>query len=71
MVYYRILNIVPYAIQYYLVISESPYLTRSATGTSLVVQWLRLCDSTSGGVALITGWGTKIPHAKWCCQINK
>ena len=32
-------------------------------GTSLVVQWLRLCSSTSGDVGLIPGRGTKIPHA--------
>ena len=30
---------------------------------SLVVQWLRLCASTAGGVGLITGPGTKIPKA--------
>ena len=32
-------------------------------GTSLVVQWLRLCASTSVGMGLIPGWGTKILHA--------
>ena len=32
-------------------------------GTSLVVQWLRLCTSNAGDAALIPGWGTKIPHA--------
>ena len=32
-------------------------------GTSLVVQWLRLCTSTAGGMGLIPGRGTKIPHA--------
>ena len=32
-------------------------------GTSLAVQWLRLCASTAGGVGSIPGWGTKIPHA--------
>ena len=30
--------------------------------TSLVVQWLRLHPSTAGGINLIPGWGTKIPH---------
>ena len=34
-------------------------------GTSLVVQWLGLWASTAGGVGLIPGWGTKIPHAAW------
>ena len=28
--------------------------------TSLVIQWLRLCVSTAGGIYLIPGWGTKI-----------
>ena len=32
-------------------------------GTSLVVQWLRLCASIAGGMGLIPGWGNKIPHA--------
>ena len=31
-------------------------------GISLVVQWLRLCVSNAGGVGLIPGQGTKIPH---------
>ena len=31
-------------------------------GTSLVVQWLRLCASTAGGVGSIPGRGTKTPH---------
>ena len=34
-----------------------------AKGTSLVVQWLRLCTSTTGGSGAIPGQGTKIPHA--------
>ena len=28
-----------------------------------MVQWLRSCTSTAGGVGLISGQGTKIPHA--------
>ena len=32
-------------------------------GTSLVVQWLRLCTSTAGGTDLIPGQGTVIPSA--------
>ena len=32
-------------------------------GTSLEVQWLRLCASNAGGMGSITGQGTKIPHA--------
>ena len=34
-------------------------------GTSLVVQWLRLCSSTSGGLGSIPGLGTNIWHATW------
>ena len=32
-------------------------------GTSLAVQWLRLCASTARGTGSITGQGTKISHA--------
>ena len=38
-------------------------------GTSLVVQWLRLCASNAGAVGLILGWGSKVPHA--ACPKNK
>ena len=40
-------------------------------GTSLVVQCLRLCASTAGGMALIPGRGTKMPHATWHGQKKK
>ena len=40
-------------------------------GTSLAVQWLRLCASQAGGVGLIPGQGTEIPHAAWCGQKRK
>ena len=33
-------------------------------GTSLAVQWLRLCASNAGGAGSIPGRVTKIPHAK-------
>ena len=34
------------------------------SGTSLVVQWLRLpSPSNAGGVDWIPGWGAKFPHA--------
>ena len=36
---------------------------KAAPGTSLVVQWLRLCTSSAGGTGLIPGWRTKIPRA--------
>ena len=32
-------------------------------GTSLVVQWFRLCASNAGGGGSIPGLGTRIPHA--------
>ena len=35
-------------------------------GTCLVVQWLRLCTSTAGGMGSIPGQGTKIPHTQKC-----
>ena len=35
----------------------------SNRGTSLAVQWLRLCTSTAGDAGLIPGQGTKIPQA--------
>ena len=37
----------------------------SDPGTSLVVQWLRLCAPTAGGTISIPGQGTKIPHSMW------
>ena len=40
-------------------------------GTSLVVQWLRLCASNAGVVGLIPGQGTKIPDAALCGQKKK
>ena len=35
------------------------------TGTSLVVQGLRLCAFTARGIGSIPGWGTKIPQDAW------
>jgi len=37
-------------------------------GTSLEVQWLRLCGSTAGGVGLISGQGTNILYVLRCSQ---
>ena len=34
-------------------------------GASLVIQLLRLCASNTGDAGLITGQGTKFPHAAW------
>ena len=36
---------------------------KASSGTSLAVQWLRLCASSAGDVGLIPGQGTKILHA--------
>ena len=38
------------------------------TGTSLVVQWLRLCASNAGRVGLIPGWGARLSHTMRCGQ---
>ena len=42
-------------------------LQNPIAGTSLAVQWLRLCAPTAGGAGLIPGW-CKIPHAAQCGQ---
>jgi len=34
-------------------------------GTSLAVQWLRLCTSNVGGIDSTSGWETEIPHDLW------
>ena len=44
---------------------------KETPGTSVAVQWLRLQAPNVGGVGLIPGRGTKIPHAAWHGQINK
>ena len=36
---------------------------KAPPGTSLAVQWLRLCASTTGDTGLIPCQGTKIPHS--------
>ena len=40
-------------------------------GTSLAVQWLRLCPSSAGGMGSIPVKGAKIPHAVWCGKKKK
>ena len=42
-----------------------------AKGTSLVVQWLGLHASTAGGMRLIPGRGTKMPHAASAAKKKK
>ena len=39
--------------------------------TSPAVEWLRLCASTAGGVGLIPGQDTKIPHAVYSATPQK
>ena len=49
-------------------ITSGPFLdtpSQKRGGDLLVVQWFRLCASNAGGMGLIPGWGTKIPHATW------
>ena len=38
------------------------------SGTSLVVEWLRLCAPNAGGMGLNPGLGTKIPPPTRCSQ---
>ena len=38
------------------------------SGTSLVVQWLRLCASNARSMDSIPDWGTRIPHTAQCGQ---
>ena len=46
-------------------------IKKTAKGTSLVVQWLGLWASSTGGMGSIPGWGTKIPHAAQLSQKKK
>ena len=50
--------------------SKSVFLNVDS-GTSLVVQWLRLCASTVGDTGSIRGQGTKMLHAMWHGQNRK
>ena len=40
-------------------------------GTSLVVQWLKLCSSNAGVMGLTPGQGTKISHDPQCQKKKK
>ena len=40
-------------------------LLKNHLGTSLEVQWLKLCAANAVGVSSVRGQGTKIPHAAW------
>ena len=46
-------------------------LNELSLGTSLVVQWLKLCASNAGGMGLISSQGTKILHAEQCSRKEK
>ena len=48
-----------------------PTFKIKGSGTSLVVQWLRLPTPNAAGMSLILGQGTKIPHAVWHGQKKK
>ena len=47
------------------------YTGKEFGGTSLVVQWWRLCASNVGNRSSIPGWWTKIPHAVWWPENKK
>ena len=47
------------------------FIKIALAGTSLAVQWLRLCASTAGGMGSIPGQGSKILHTKWHGQKKK
>ena len=51
----------------------SPHPKRAFPGTSLVVQWLRLCVPNAGGPGWIPGQGTRsyMPQLKVSCAITK
>ena len=44
---------------------------KSRLGTSLSIQWLRLCAPTGAGMGSVPWWGTKVPHAMWHHQKKK
>ena len=56
-----------------MVCALAAYVLKSEKGDFLVVQWLRLCASTAGGLGSIPGGGAKSLHAQQRSnkQINK
>ena len=50
---------------------SSAILNEWFLGTSLAVQWLRLCASNARDAGSTPGQGTKIPYARWCSQKKK
>ena len=47
------------------------HLKTGVIGPSQVVQWLRVCTSTAGGMGLIPGWGTRILYTVWLGKKQK
>ena len=43
-------------------------MENGSVGTSLTIQWLRLCRSNAGATDSIPGQGSKIPHAASMAQ---
>ena len=56
-------GLISFRIDWFDLLAAQGTLKSFLQGNSLVVQWLRLCASNAGGVGLIPGQGTRIPHA--------
>ena len=54
-----------------LVKQKTKYIQRELWGTSLAVQWLRLCISNADSMGSVAEWGTKIPRATQSGQKKK
>ena len=52
----------------YKIVSEF-FILKHFMGTSLVVQWLRLCTSTAVGTGSVPVW--EVPYVSWSSQENK
>ena len=56
-------GLISFRIDWFDLLAAQGTLKSLLQGNSLVVQWLRLCAPNAGGVGLIPGQGTRIPHA--------
>ena len=54
---------VPFRIHYSFQKERNALFKMTLLGTSLAIQWLRLCASTAGGMGSVPGWGASILHA--------
>ena len=54
---------VPFRIHYSFQKERNAIFKITLLGTSLAIQWLRLCVSTAGGMGSVPGWGARILHA--------